>query len=695
MSAARPSKFSQAVKAYRAGKLASARKLLAKQLKHTPNNADALHLAGIVERELQNHEDAIALLRRAARLRADMPAVHANLGAALHDAGEHDGAQASYRKALALDQSYVVAINGLAVTLGAAGDSQAAVKLLRKAIETAPTFAQAHHNLAVQLHARDEIDEALQYACAAQEMLPNNPEVLEHYGELCRVRNQPSKATAVLDRAIELSPGRLKSRWLKMHTFPLVFQNEAQVQEHHGRWRAELKRFDKALRLQSRRGVDEAVEAVSSATNFFAHYLDRLTLQDQTDYGRVLTKVAHKRYPAHARRRDLRPRPSNEPIRVGFVSSFFRKHSVAKSHASWIRWLHADQFEVSVFYLGTIVDSTTQSIREHCTAFEMLGGVAADEVIHRIDKGKLDVLIYLDIGMTPLLNVVAPLQLAPVQCTTWGHPITSGLASIDYYLSSELMEAEDAARSYSETLITLPSLSVSYPQPHIDDAGERELELPQRGDGVTFLCSQSLFKLLPENDRVFANIAKALGTCQFYFIAALGEYQKIEFSKRLATAFSAQGLSFEDYVTVLDRLDHGAFLSLNKQVDIVLDSLHWSGFNSTMEALACGRVVLTVKGHTMRANHTSACLAMLGMDELVAIDAEALEAKAVELARSEEKLAELEGCIVANKEALFEDSAPLHELSRFLRQVASPKPGDSNTLVDQTSDVSLTQDAPR
>src|SRR5262249_60897050 len=70
------------------------------------------------------------------------------------------------------------------------------------------------------------------------------------------------------------------------------------------------------------------------------------------------------------------------------------------------------------------------------------------------------VIIHPDVGMNAISAQLAAQRLAAVQCTSWGHPDTSGFPTIDYYLSSDLMEPADAQNHYTERLIRLPNLSV-------------------------------------------------------------------------------------------------------------------------------------------------------------------------------------------------------------------------------------------
>ncbi len=70
-----------------------------------------------------------------------------------------------------------------------------------------------------------------------------------------------------------------------------------------------------------------------------------------------------------------------------------------------------------------------------------------------IVRDRLHVLVYLDIGIHAILTHLAALRLAPVHYVGWGTPVTSGLPTMDDFLSSELMEPDDGQTHYSEKLV--------------------------------------------------------------------------------------------------------------------------------------------------------------------------------------------------------------------------------------------------
>src|SRR4051794_11748286 len=111
--------------------------------------------------------------------------------------------------------------------------------------------------------------------------------------------------------------------------------------------------------------------------------------------------------------------------------------------------------------------------------------------------------------MVPWTGALAHSRLAPVQCVTLGHPITSGIATIDYYISSELAEADDAQNNYSEKLVRLPNLPVYYyrPDPPARTLSRNDFDLPD--DVNLYGCLQAQYKLHPSFDEAIAGILRA------------------------------------------------------------------------------------------------------------------------------------------------------------------------------------------
>ena len=119
---------------------------------------------------------------------------------------------------------------------------------------------------------------------------------------------------------------------------------------------------------------------------------------------------------------------------------------------------------------------------------------------------KLDILIFLDIGMDPRLQIMGPLRLAPTQCSAYGVPVTTGIKNIDYFFTGEAMEPDDSYNHYSEKLIKIPDLGVCYDAPQ--KINITELNQKEKNEKTNFISLQSNFKLLPQHDHIYFDIIK-------------------------------------------------------------------------------------------------------------------------------------------------------------------------------------------
>ena len=284
-------------------------------------------------------------------------------------------------------------------------------------------------------------------------------------------------------------------------------------------------------------------------------------------------------------------------------------------------------------------------------------------------------LVYLDIGMDPKMQLPAALRLAPIQCMGWVHPVTSGLPTIDYFLSSELMEPDDADAHYSERLVRLPNLGISYPFPDVPDVARSKTHRAENDKHVVYLCSQSLFKLLPQFDALYARIATQAPISRFWFIANRSAHVTKQFMERLGSAFSDLGISAEKHCVIHPRMDLAGFLGLNAEADILLDSILWSGCNSTFEAIACGLPVVTLPGSMMRGRHSYAILKMMELEETISRNEDHYVEIAVRLGKNDGWRKSIADKVKETRSRVFNDETPIRALEDFFERVCRASTG--------------------
>lgn len=478
------------------------------------------------------------------------------------------------------------------------------------------------------------------------------------------MHNQTEAAIRIYQEALTANPANLAAALGARLSVPLIYASSEDLQAARARVesgvRALQQEVDRFRGMAPHRCLDSL-----HWVNFHLAYQGRDDLDFQSRYGDFVARLLAIHLPELTRPRSKRP-SAGRRIRVGYVSSHFRRCTVGGYFRSWITHLHRDRFETFVYHLSPRRDTLTREIAAQCDHFSAKVGdseLATDA--RRILADDLDVLIYPELGMDPRTFLLAALRLAPVQCAGWGHPVTPGLAGIDYFLSSDDAEPVDADAHYHERLVRLAGLGVSCPRPLIpNDKTRSDFGLP--ADKTLYLCPQSLFKLHPDFDPLLARVLAADAQGMLVLFAADLQELTDAFLARLAAVFSRHDLDIAQRTVVLPYLSRPDYLQVNRLCDVMLDPMHWSGGQTSLDALACGLPLVTFAGRFMRGRQSTGMLRRVGMAHLIAGD----EADYLRLAYAAAHDKGMRAQLLAGVGALFDQNSAITSLEAFLERTA-------------------------
>jgi len=295
----------------------------------------------------------------------------------------------------------------------------------------------------------------------------------------------------------------------------------------------------------------------------------------------------------------------------------------------------------------------------------------ADHVVHlpsnlaraqeTIAEADLDLLLYTDIGLEPLSYFLAFARLAPVQLVTWGHPVTTGLDSLDGYLSADAFEPEDGEAHYSEGLIRTRNIPMRYhPPAAAPDASKAEFGLP--ATGTAYVCPQNVFKLHPDYDEWLAGVLRADPSGRVVLIEAAMP----AWTERLRARFAHVMPDVLDRVTFLPYLPTNQYFRLLSAADVILDPIHFGGGFTTFHALGFGKPVVTMRGAYQRSRFASGAYRIIGVEDLVATSRESYVELAVKVGRDPDLRRNLSHRIEQAAKTLQDNDASADELEALL-----------------------------
>jgi predicted O-linked N-acetylglucosamine transferase (SPINDLY family) len=646
------------------GQLDEAAELCSRALGLNPDFALAHLLLGNVLRLRGAGGEAAACYRRAIAAKADFAEAHSALATALLEAGEFEEAIPVYRSAAALDPEAPDVHSNLGNALMQVGRLDDAMASCRRALALNPASSAALCNVGAILERQERPEEAIAYYEEAVRIDSRSAQVHYCLGNALIKVGRHARALEHFRSAVGLDEHHEDARWaLAMCQVPPVYDAGERPEVYREAFSRELRQ----LEVRFAEGRARGGGAIGPHQPFYLAYQpeDNRALLER--FGNLCAGTMAK----WLRQQGIVPRESGRAgsmVRVGVVSGHFRGGSVWEAVIEgWFRNLDRSRFSLHAFHLGSVHDEQTAIARSAASRFED-GARGLRQWVEVIAAAQLDALIYPEVGLDQLSLKLASLRLAPVQIASWGHPQTTGLPTVDYYLSAQGMEPEDAREHYTERLVTLPNLGCFY----YYGAPDPSPELP-RLDGLGLdsevpflLCPGTPFKYAPQFDRVFPAIARNLKRCQFVFFDFGTGDMSARLRQRLQDAFARESMALDEFVVFLPWQSRSVFRDLLKRAAVCLDTIGFSGFNTAMQAVECGAPIVAYEGRFLRGRFASGILRRLALPELVARSEEEYVAIASKLCRDEGYRAKMRARIESGRSALYEDITPVRALEAFL-----------------------------
>lgn len=427
---------------------------------------------------------------------------------------------------------------------------------------------------------------------------------------------------------------------------PAIYESEMQMKESLHRWKTSVESIGSIRIKDAKRGYFElsGLRPVKAAYQTFDI---RPSLES---LGKVICEdIASKIAPELCE-----PLGSRRPgkVRIGFMGKTGAT-SGSQWSLGWLQHLDRDVFESTLINTDANRASTglTYTFYDSVDHYYHLSGHPL-ETARFVRKLDLDYLIFADIGDNAALYQQAIFRLARRQALSWGTPMTSGLPTIDDYLSSDLAEHPDAADHYTEKLVRLPGTGCTLKRPKPDglDWSRERVGLPE---GFLVCYPQVLIKWLPNRDEILGELCRRTNATIVLF-DSLTPYERNIFENRMNRVGAR--IHWQPFCPA------PMFHQVMRLCDIGLDGLDWSGGLTVMESLASGLPFVAHDGPFFRERLAGASLRAVGLSGLIAATRE----EYLDLACG--------GAIRAARDrdlhidALYEDLRPIRALENHIKE---------------------------
>lgn len=441
-------------------------------------------------------------------------------------------------------------------------------------------------------------------------------------------------------------------------SLPSFYNSTDEMEAYRTNYTQQLLQF-----LESPMPIFEPMSEIHTSVNFQLAYHGKNDRDIQAGLGQFFSQCLDID--------DYVPHQPHEKIRLGFVSKFMdEKHTIGKLNNELIRRLPRDIFEVYIFHVMFDYHHKT-----HGGRFELSNGdvgmyipIDSTQLSSRIIKNcEIDAMCFTDIGMDPMSYFLSYHRIAPVQCVTWGHPVTTGVPNMDYFISSHLIEPENAMEHYTENLVLLDTPPTVYNKPKKTSKPYTKADFGGTEDDHFYTCPQSCFKFHPEFDELLAGVLKRDPQGKLMLIHDYSAYGQEQLMKRFEKTMG----DMMDRVIVLDRMNRDGFLGLLEVSEVLLDPIHFGGGNTTYEGLSVGTPIVTFPGEFMRGRVTFGCYQKMNMLDMVVNSKEEYIDKVIQLGTDKVYRDAMHQKIMATHDTLYEDNLAVEQMTEFFQQAVA------------------------
>jgi predicted O-linked N-acetylglucosamine transferase (SPINDLY family) len=638
----------------REGAVGEAEALAARARLAFPVAGELARLHGLALLRLGRRREALTALHRAAELAPGNVEVQLDLADVALGDGRPDSAIERLQAVLGRMPGQPVVLQALGVALMVAARCEEARDVFLEASRAAPQYAGLRLNLA---EAELELGDAVQALAHVREALQRVPRLAAAHAVLGHVLRAQGQLAAAADAWLEaerLAPdephhafqaARMLEETGRIGDAAAAYARTLQRVPHSG---AALSRLAFARRRLADWQEQDVLgarlrESVAAGGHDIVPFALLVEPVDRALQLKAATAFAHSidQHMAPLRRQlaFAWPRPAPDAaIRVGLICDGFGEHPTGRAVVALVEALAASGglalhlFATGADDRGPIRRRLAAAAPVH--ALDTLPPAQAARAIHALD---IEVLFDLTgYGAHTHADLLA-LRPAPLQVAWLAYPGSTGAPWIDYLLADTVVLPASHRAHYSEKVLRLPRCfmpvdpaPVSAPTPTRENCG-----LP--ATGVVFACFNAISKLTPATFACFMRILRDVpGSVLWLRSGPDGADARLR-AAAAALEVAPQRLAF------LPTLPHEQYLARYALVDLILDTQPCGARTTAADALRTGCPLLTCAGDTYAGRVAASLLHHAHLPELVADDADAFVAMAVQLGRDRNALAAIRG----------------------------------------------------
>jgi protein O-GlcNAc transferase len=473
---------------------------------------------------------------------------------------------------------------------------------------------------------------------------PDDPLVQLDVGVLLLTYGFLSQSQQCFERAHRLAPNDLRA-----------VVNLANVYRDRGDHTEALHLYDKLVQQLPNHSVIR--RNLLSSLEYAPGVTDRERLFAAIDWGKWAKQRAllppTEEYPER-----VAQRPFNRPLRVGYVSADFCQHTVGLLIKDTLKAHDPTRVVPIAYHAGSVNDWVTEELRSSLLLRDV-SGLDDASLARQIQQDAIDVLVDLSGHTAGSRLTVFAHRPAPVQVSWLGYFATTGLDTVDAVLLDDVHAPPGTESQFVEKIIRLPHTRWCYrPVPFAPDVA------PLPADTKGYITFGSFNNTAKYHDGVHTLWAQVLAAVpESRLILKWRTFNDDALKTSVLAQYRALGIS-TDRIELRGPSFHEEVLRQYADIDIALDPFPFSGGLTSCEALWMGVPVVTWPQSRVVSRQTASFLSVIGLQELIAKDADHYLQIAARLAADKDELR-----LIRQSMREWMQASPLMDLNGFTRSL--------------------------
>jgi predicted O-linked N-acetylglucosamine transferase (SPINDLY family) len=351
-------------------------------------------------------------------------------------------------------------------------------------------------------------------------------------------------------------------------------------------------------------------------------------------------------------------RPRRRKRKIAIICDFLYKNSVTDFYETTIQNLPEDYDVTLVSHTNIQRDAVTKALNKRAQSVYHYSSIS--RLFDHCVRHAYDMIIYPEVGMSYIVYTLAMHRLAPIQVALIGHPETTGLSTVDYYISWSHFHHYPGQDQFTETLVTLANLPMGYRLPEY----ARSLpDNPTKDPSKTlFFVPMAAFKMHPDFDPVIVALIQDNPNNHVILIRYPGSDVT---ARRLAAQLSASEYKRVQFIPFVSFND---YLKLLAMADVVLETFPFGGGNTTLHCLAMGVPYITLQGRFLRGSFGAGYYRYMNHTSFIAETPDQYIELALMVAKNPHYVTEFRKQMMAHRDLFFDNMAGPHEFYDWMRE---------------------------